>query len=74
MNDLYEFTGFGNCRSCGKNLLWFKTSNGKSMPIDDVRSLTDRMLEIGNTLDGAVCREHSHFITCPAADQHRRPR
>ena len=52
------------CRSCGADIVWVKTQQGKNMPID---AETDN----GDTIfDHNVHR--SHFATCPHADQHRR--
>jgi hypothetical protein len=79
----------GSCRSCPASVIWASTVKGKAMPVDfepdpdgNVQ-LTARpgrapLAEFvgvgqGGLLDGEPLR-HSHFTTCPNADQHRRPR
>lgn len=57
------------CRSCGADIVWFRTKAGKRMPVDEATTQpTDRE----DQLD--LERHTSHFATCPDADQHRRPR
>lgn len=57
------------CSSCDAEIVWFKTRNGKRMPVDERSTQpTDRE----DQLD--LSRHVSHFSTCPHADQHRRPR
>jgi hypothetical protein len=52
----------GKCRSCGAPIWWIVTDAGKYMPVDP-------------NPDGDVTQPLlSHFATCPAATQHRRPR
>ena len=66
------------CRSCGAELLWGETKNGKRIPLD-VTTAIDGNLE----LDGRSVRHvtpdanalgnryKSHFVTCPGAAAHR---
>jgi hypothetical protein len=74
------------CRSCGKDICWYRTSaTGSFMPVDPVP------VENGNVviIDGfahvikgdlfepmlpAGPRYKSHFATCSAAAQHRKPK
>ncbi len=57
----------GKCRSCGAEILWKKTKEGKFMPVD-----------IGSTesteavFDPATMK--SHFATCPDAGKWRKPK
>ena len=55
------------CRSCGAEIVWLKTVNGKNMPVDA------ETFEPGDELFEPK-RHTSHFSTCPEADKHRRPR
>ena len=52
------------CRSCGAEIVWVKTLQGKNMPID------------AETDDGSGLFDHnvhvSHFATCPDAPSWRR--
>lgn len=62
---LHPFTR--QCKSCGANIVWFKTKAGKRMPVDELTCLpTDREDQLDLT------RHKSHFATCPNADDHRR--
>lgn len=57
------------CSSCGAEIVWFRTKNGKRMPVDEASTRpTDREDQLDLT------RHVTHFRTCPNADQHRRPR
>lgn len=71
------------CRSCGAPVMWFYTANGKRMPLDPepdgLGSLTihNGLAVQADSLPfevGPEVRYRSHFVTCPHADQHRRPR
>lgn len=79
-----------HCRSCGRPIVWARTSNNKSIPLDPepaprgnlVVSLTDSILHAGVTrgpqLDGLRAAHKplylSHFTTCPNADTWRKKR
>lgn len=61
--------GEGRCRSCGRRILWAKTTGGKYMPLDPSPSSKGNV-----TLDHGVARVDtnargdrwvSHFATCP---------
>ncbi len=55
------------CTSCGAAIVWFRTKNGKGMPVDEATTKpTDREEQLD------LKRHISHFATCPNADQHRR--
>jgi hypothetical protein len=57
------------CSSCGADIVWFRTKNGKRMPVDE-SSMQPNDAE--HQLD--LKRHISHFSTCPDADKHRRAR
>jgi hypothetical protein len=76
------------CGSCNARILWKRTVNGRSIPIDpdphpsgnlvlDVASAEQvRTLtreELQDPVTRGLPRYLSHFATCPAADAHRRP-
>ena len=55
------------CRSCRRQIIWFKTEAGRNMPVDaDTVDPDDTELDL---------KKHtSHFASCPNAAQHRRAR
>jgi len=55
------------CSSCNTRIIWFRTVNGKSMPVD-----ADSVRPEDDELD--LERHVSHFRTCPNADKHRKAR
>jgi len=56
----------GTCRSCGREIVWMKTKNGKNIPVNaETWEPGDELFEPG--------RHVAHFADCPNADQHRRP-
>lgn len=68
--------GMANCKSCGAEILWVKTENGKSMPLS-VATKEKRWInqpaidaERGFQVDTYL----SHFSDCPNAAQHRTPK
>lgn len=79
---------YGFCRSCGKQIMWIKTTAGKSMPVDPTvrpywpadgaagKIVTSQGEVVSCNFDGprdAVQFGYiSHFATCPAADRFRR--
>ena len=64
------------CKSCGANIRWERTVNGKAMPLDD--KVEKRLILTTNEKDEPfVCLVdtwQSHFVSCPDAAQHRKPR
>ena len=73
------------CRSCGAEIIWCKTTSGKSMPVDVAPAkggtieIVDGIAEIAGEVKrdqsdaGLVPFLHkSHFATCPDAAKHRR--
>jgi len=56
------------CRSCGRPIVWFRTKNGKRMPVD---AESCRPSDAEHALD--LSRHRSHFATCRDADGWRRP-
>lgn len=63
------------CKSCGAPVLWAKSPTGANMPIE--RADNGNLALVGNEVrfvkpgEGAYA---SHFATCPAAREHRRPK
>ncbi len=69
------------CKSCGAEIFWAKTTGGKNMPLDANPAMNGNIALDGDTARvvepdmGALdARYTSHFATCPAASQHRKPR
>ena len=70
------------CSSCGAPIWWAQTDAGRRMPVDpdpvedgNLRLTWQSALPcvtVDPTFDGP--RYRSHFVRCPAADRHRRPR
>lgn len=73
----------GTCRSCGAAILWIESAaSSKPMPLDpepradgnifvlDGRGAVETML----TNFGEGPRYVTHFVSCPSAAQHRKPR
>jgi len=68
------------CKSCGKEIRWYKTVSGRAMPVDaepsekgtlDISSGVAKTAVKGITLPGTPLHL-SHFATCPNAKQHRK--
>ena len=62
------------CKSCGAEIAWVTTTNGKKMPID-IKQKTIMTPVPVNAIDvryAAITGHESHFATCPNADRHRR--
>lgn len=71
----------GTCRSCGAPVRWVKTNTGRPMPLDPEPVPTGNVvmcLGLAHVLredrDPQVERFNAHFVTCPHAAQHRKPR
>lgn len=75
------------CKSCGASILWAKTDTGKSMPVDaeptddgnvllyrTPRGLQAVVMGARTEPDPRASRHHTHFETCPQAQEHRRNR
>lgn len=76
------------CKSCGANIIWIPTINGKAMPCDAkpipyTEDPTGSLTLV--TPDGRIVRAKSdatsdqvgyisHFATCPNANAHRKAR
>lgn len=61
------------CRSCGAAIVWGVTENGKPCPLD----AKPQLRYLPNTTNNVVrLREVyiTHFITCPFANQHKKPK
>lgn len=59
------------CRACGAAMLWIKTANGRSMPVD-AKPIRVMIRREGEDVFDVVSGFVSHFSTCPAAEQFRR--
>lgn len=58
------------CKSCGAQLIWAKTPEGKNMPLDakpEKRVLLGERTGLAHVVDVYT----PHWVTCPNADQHR---
>ncbi len=56
-----------NCKSCGKEIIWAKTPEGKNIPLDAVAPVYDITLRDG--IARKVSGVHvSHFSTCRKAN------
>lgn len=74
------------CKSCPAQVIWAVTERGKRMPVDvdPMPGANVLLTEQYGQLTAVVVKPHrafgrtdlrtSHFVTCPAADQHRRRR
>lgn len=76
------------CRSCGEEITWCVTTNGKKIPIDVEPNERGQFLMVGSEAGDrgekvpVVKRTRSvtgelyqtHFETCPQADSHRKSR
>lgn len=55
---------YSQCKSCGEQIVWFKTPAGKNMPVDAYTvEAGDKQLDLK--------RHVSHFSTCKYAKEHR---
>jgi hypothetical protein len=57
------------CRACEALIVWFKTANGKRMPVN---AETTKPTDAEHQLD--LKRHVSHFSSCPQAATFRKPR
>lgn len=70
------------CRSCNAEIVWAITENGKRMPFDaEPAERPTGLFKLVNDGPDVLARSVagepvylSHFVTCPNADEHRRPR
>lgn len=69
------------CTSCGRDIIWCKTPQGKRMPVDaePVKGGNLRLEDVQDEGPCVYCTKAgegthvSHFATCPNAAQHRKP-
>jgi hypothetical protein len=70
------------CRSCNAEIIWAVTDSGKRMPLDaEPAERPTGLFRLDTSCDpphaSSAAGEPvylSHFVTCPNAAQHRRPR
>ena len=77
------------CKSCGAEIIWIKTKNGKAMPCNPQKISYRNTWPAGDltliTPDGKIAKGtldfdsdsygyESHFATCPAAGNFRKKR
>lgn len=70
------------CRSCGASIVWAITAAGKRMPVDAAPSPAGNLVLEGDAVRVVPSadmfdkrpRHTSHFVTCPQAAQHRKPK
>jgi hypothetical protein len=64
------------CRSCSAWLIFAKTPQGKTLPVDAVpqKRVVLEPDASGTPIARVVDTYVSHFATCPNAAQHRKPR
>jgi hypothetical protein len=76
------------CKSCGARIQWWKTENGKNMPVDDpcpywspdlqgnlvvkINNQPAMVVSVPKDSHLHVQATVSHFATCPNADHHRK--
>lgn len=63
------------CRSCGVELIFAKTADGKTVPVDARQHPIYRIVATGggNYLAERIeSARISHFVTCPNATEHSR--
>ena len=60
------------CKSCGAEITWIKTENGKMHPIN-AKSQKLWVFHVDGQWRLSDCAT-SHFASCPNADQHRKPK
>jgi hypothetical protein len=58
------------CKSCGAEIIWMKTINGKNIPVDMDEDLKDDTGKFPAEFDAD--RMTTHFETCPDAKSFRR--
>ena len=71
------------CKSCGAEIRWIKSANLRNMPVD-ADPVEDGNLQVDwergdahvlpRHSDYSGPRYNSHFLTCPNAKQHRKPK
>jgi hypothetical protein len=77
------------CRSCGAEISWAETINGKRIPLDRRTRSDGNLVRAGEDSDGTLVvrtlrqdedpgpltlRWVAHFATCPDRKEHRRRR
>lgn len=71
------------CNSCGAEIIWVTTPNGKNMPVNlaedprgsiylDADGRMGQASLTGAPPEGTLTRHLSHFATCPQAQKWRR--
>ena len=58
-------TGDARCTGCGRKIEWARTPNGKSVPLERLKSVTVGPDGVTRPAGEVLV---SHFLTCPRAD------
>lgn len=59
-----------HCRSCGAEIVWGETREGRRMPLNPAQKRFVFGLKTGRLL--SMNTYESHFATCPDAAEHRK--
>lgn len=67
------------CRSCGARIFFAATVNGRDMPMDEKPVGKASVLKVNpddptKPMVKIVDAYQAHFVSCPAAQQHRKPK
>jgi len=66
------------CKSCGAEIIWVKTVNGKSMPVNIKKTVimceSFDMPAPKEKIWLPISGHESHFSSCPNAAEHRKPK
>lgn len=69
------------CRTCDAPIIWARTPGGKAIPVDSEPRPDGNLVLEFNGEEGVTARyvseggtHVSHFVTCPDADTHRKPK
>jgi hypothetical protein len=62
-----------NCKSCGAEIIWKKTTNGKNIPLDANSEEKRAMISVKDSEVVYIGDCYVvHWATCPNADSHRK--
>ena len=76
MNTTLSLGSPSRCRSCGEEIVWTRTTAGKTAPMqradDGTWVIEDGVSRLATPDDEGMHRYKSHFATCPQASSWRR--